>query len=84
MPKGQQPKIKSGICNVPVQVEAISNTLPQGMHSNGLIFVQLKRKLEFRGHVLFEVVRPEKVKDALNYLKERNPFYSDTYHYKNG
>ena len=69
MPKGQQPKIKGAICNVPVQVEALSNCLSHGIDSSGLLFVKLKRKLEYRGHVLFEGVRPERLKEALKYLK---------------
>ena len=41
------------------------------------MFVKLKRKLSFRGHVLFESVRPELVNEALQYLKNFNLFYSD-------
>ena len=76
MPKGQQQKIKGAICNIPVNSNAMNNVLPQAMDSNGLIFVKLKKKLIFSGHVLFENVRPDFVKDALEYLKSVNPFYS--------
>ena len=38
---------------------------------------QLKRKLVFKGHVLFEAVRPDKVKQLLEYLREHNPLYRD-------
>jgi len=30
MPKGQQPKIKGAICNIPIRVDAVSNCLPRG------------------------------------------------------
>ena len=77
MSKGQQQKIKGAICNIPLQTEEVHACLPQGMDSNGLIWVKLKRKLEYRGHVLFEGVDPEQIRKALDYLKRENPFYSD-------
>ena len=39
--------------------------------------LKLKRKLEFRGHVYFQAVRPEVVTNALNWLKVNNPFYTN-------
>ena len=77
MPRGQQPKIKGTVCNVPVRADVVSNCLPRGMDSNGIILVKLKRKHEFRGHVYFEGVCPERVGNALQNLKNSNPFYSD-------
>ncbi|XP_057292445.1 uncharacterized protein LOC130621150 [Hydractinia symbiolongicarpus] len=77
MPKGQQQKIKGAICNVPIQVEAVNNCLPQGIDSSGVLFVKLKRKLAYRGHVVFQSVRPELLNEALQYLKNFNSFYSD-------
>ena len=79
MPKGQQQKIKGAICNISVQAQAVSTTLPRGMDSNGLILVKLKRKIEFLGHVYFESVRPDSVRDALEHLKNINPFYSNIF-----
>ena len=77
MPKGQMPKIKGAICNVPVDVSEINKILPRGEDSNGLISVKLKRKLIYRGHVLFEPVRPDNVQNALEFLKNNNPLYND-------
>ena len=37
----------------------------------------MKRKNEFRGHVLFEPVRPRITESFLNYLKLNNPLYRD-------
>ena len=76
-PKGQFRKIKGAICNVPIESEAICNILPRGVDSNGLILLKLKRKLCYRGHVLFQAVRPDVVKEALNYLKQNNFLYND-------
>ena len=77
MPKGQMPKIKGAICNVPIDVSEVHKILPGGADSNGLISVKLKRKLAYRGHVLFEPVRPGNVQCALEFLKKNNPLYCD-------
>ena len=78
MPKGQTPKLKGAICNVPIDTNDIVNTkLPQGADSNGIIMLKLKCKLLYRGHVYFEAVSPGIVRSALHYLKLNNPLYSD-------
>ena len=76
MPKGQFTKIKGAMCNVPIETDNICNILPRGIDNNGLILLKLKRKLCYRGH-LFEPVRPDVVKETLNYLKQNNSLYSD-------
>ena len=58
MPKGQQPKIKGAICNVPVRADNVVESFPHGCDSGNIIFVKLKRKLKFTDYVLFESVRP--------------------------
>ena len=77
MPKGQSPKLKGAICNVPLENESVCDTLPRGADSNGIVMLKLKRKLVYRGHVYFEAVRPQVLIDVLNYLKLSNSFYSD-------
>ena len=66
MPKGQFSKIKGAVCNVPVEAHSMCNILPRGADSNGLILLKLNKKLSYHGHVLFEPVRPEILKLALN------------------
>ena len=61
MPKGQTPKLKGSICNVPINTSDIVNTLSQGADSNGILMVKLKRKLMYRGHAYFEAVSPDVV-----------------------
>ena len=51
-------KFKGEICNVPTDVVSTCNTLPRPADSNGLVPVKLERKLEYRGQVYFEPVRP--------------------------
>ena len=59
MPKGQSPKIKSSICNTPISdIVSNCNSLPRPADIIGVIVVKLKRKVEYRDHVLFQPVRP--------------------------
>ena len=58
MPKGQAPKMKGAICNVPLEAEDVSDILPRGADSNGILYVKLKRKLMYNGHKYFDSVRP--------------------------
>jgi len=75
MPKGQAPKLKGALCNIPIDINDVSNVLPRNPDSNGIILVKLKRKLEYRGHVYFEGVRPEFVARLLEYLRLNNHLY---------
>ena len=60
MPKGKSLKIKGSICNIPVsEVDVNCNMLPRPSDNNVLIIVKLKRKLEYKGHVVFEAVRSD-------------------------
>lgn len=42
-----------------------------------MIRLKLKRKMEFRGHVYFQSVRPELILNALMWLKMNNPLYDN-------
>ena len=77
MPKGQQRKIKGAICNVPVNCDQTCNILPRPPERSGIIMLKLKRKLQFRGHVYFQAVRPEFIVNALMWLRMNNPLYSN-------
>ena len=77
MPKGNSPKVKGAICNVPVDAEDVCNVLPRPACSNGLLLLKLKRKLMYHGHVYFEPIRPQCVINLLSYLKINNPLYND-------
>ena len=76
MPKGQQKKVKGAICNVPVECDDTCKVLPRPPERSGIIMLKLKRKLEFRGHVYFQAVRPQFILSALNWLKLNNPLYN--------
>ena len=70
MPCGQMEKITGTIWNVPVDNIDVTNLLPRSADSNGLVIVKLKRKVEYRGYVLFETVRPGFLRRVLSYLKK--------------
>ena len=77
MPKGQFPKIKGAICNVPIDLQDSCNVLPRNDSNSGILFVKLKRKLQFKGHVYFQPVCPSKLNEALLFLKANNRLYAD-------
>ena len=77
MPKGQQRKIKGAICNIPVECDQTCTTLPRPPERSGIIMLKLKRKMEFRGHVYFQAVRPQLTLNALMWLKMNNPLYDN-------
>ena len=55
MQKGQSPKLKGAIYNLPLDVFNVSNTLSRPADSNNVIIVKSKKT---RGHVYFELVGP--------------------------
>ena len=79
IPKGQAPKMKGVVCNVPIGNEDVNSLLPlpRAADSNGIVIVKLKRKLEYKGHMYFESVRRQFIFDLLNYLKQHNNLYTD-------
>lgn len=51
--------------------------MPCTPERSGIILLKLKRKLQFRGHVYFQPVRPEFIMTALNWLTANNLLYKD-------
>ena len=60
-----------------IEAVNICNILPGSAVSNGLIVVELKRDLKYRGHVYFEIVCPHIVYQARTYLKSHYKFYGN-------
>ena len=50
--------------------------LPRPAGSNGLIIAKLKRKIEYKGHAVFEAVRPDVIQ-FLEFFRSHNDLYSD-------
>ena len=72
MPKGQPPKLKSALYDMPIDAVEVCNTLPLPADSNGIVIVKLKRKVQYRGYVYFESIRPNFILILLQYLKFNN------------
>ena len=68
MPRGQFPKLKGEICNIPFETADITSTLLRGVESNGLLLVKLKSFVV----MCIEAVSPDSVYANLAYLKKAN------------
>ena len=77
LPKGRQRGIKGAVVNVPVQAGQVCDALPRTPSEAGFLPLKLKRKVEYSGHVNFQYIRPNRVKEAFRWLKANNPLYSD-------
>ena len=77
MPKGQSPKLKGALCNISVEHVDVSSLLSRLADSKGLVTAKMKKKLEYKGHALFEPVRTRFIVDLLSYLKRVNYLYKD-------
>ena len=77
LPSGKQRSIHGPAVNVPSKVEAICDVLPRFLSQCELVPLKLKRKVAYRSHYMYDYVRPQKVLDALRYLKANNPLYAD-------
>jgi hypothetical protein len=77
LPRGSQPGLKGPVVCVPSSVNVTTKVLPRPVSDADIISVKLKRKLNYKGHVNFKVVRTSKVKSALGYLRQHNPLYKD-------
>ena len=77
LPRGGQKGIRGAVVNVPARLDTIAKTLPRMPMTCGLVPVKLKKKLEYRGHSMYQSIRPDVVLHALHTLKENNPLYED-------
>ena len=60
MPKGQASKLHGVIVNVPVDENKTHSLLPNTEHIIIVKREKKKKKKNFKGHVFFELVRPER------------------------
>ena len=77
MHKGEFPKLRGAICNIPNPNPDVCTVLPRGSDSSGVVNVELKRKLAYRFPVISQQVRPEKIALWLNFLVSHNYLYKD-------
>ena len=69
LPVGKQKSIHGPAVNVPSKLDTLCNELPRLPSQSELIPLKLKRKLSYKGHYLYDYVTPERLINALRYLK---------------
>ncbi len=77
LPTGKQRSIHGPAVNVPTDLSSVCSLLPRLPSQCQILPMKLKRKLQYRGHYMYDFVRPDKVMAALEYLKTHNPLYKD-------
>ncbi|KAI4887345.1 hypothetical protein NFI96_002624 [Prochilodus magdalenae] len=77
LPKGGQNGVHGPVVCVPSNITDVTETLPRSENVDLMIPIKLKRKLTYKGHYEYKFVNSDKIKNALLYLKEHNPFYRD-------
>jgi hypothetical protein len=76
LPSGKQRCIHGPAVNVPSKLNSVCTLLPRLPNEANMIPFKLKRKLRYKGHYMYNYVRPHKVMTALKWLKTNNPLYS--------
>jgi hypothetical protein len=77
LPCGKQRAIHGPAVNVPTDLTPVCTLLPRLPSQNQMVPMKLKRKLCYKGHYMYQFVRPAKVLAALQWLKSNNPLYKD-------
>ena len=72
---GAQPEIHGPIVCVPADIDTTCKSLPRASDDLFAVRVKLKRKIEYKGHHLYQEVRPEIVRSGLLHLKECHPSF---------
>jgi hypothetical protein len=76
LPCGKQRAIHGPAVNVPTDLHPVCDLLPRLPSETQIVPMKLKRRLSYKGHYMYEYVRPARVMAALEWLKENNPLYS--------
>ena len=77
LPSGKQRCIQGPAVNVPSKLDSLCSMLPRLPTESELIAFKLKQKLKYKGHYMYDYVSPEKLINALRWLKANNPLYAD-------
>ena len=77
LPSGRQQSIHGPAVNVPSNVDNVCEVLPHLPSQTELIPLKLKRRLCYKGHYMYNYVRPAVVLTALRWLKSNNPLYAN-------
>ena len=77
LPRGKQKGIHGPAVNVPTRLDTLCSLLPRLPQECEIIPMKLKRRLCYKGHYMYDSVRPENMIDALNWLIKHNTHYCD-------
>lgn len=77
LPSGKQRCIHGPAVNVPSKLDNVCTALPRLPSQSELIHLKFKRKLAYKGHYMYDYVTPEKILNALRWLKVNNPLYAN-------
>ena len=77
LPCGKQRAIHGPAVNVPTDLTPVCTLLPRLPSQTQMVPMKLKRKLCYKGHYMYQYVRPAKVLAALQWLKLNNSLYKD-------
>ena len=73
LPSGRQCCIHGPAVNVPSKLDSVCTLLPRLPNEASMIPLKLKRKLRYKGHYMYDYLRPDKVMMTLKWLKANNP-----------
>ena len=77
LPCGKQRAIHGPAVNIPIDLTPVCTLLPRLPSQTQMVPMKLNRKLCYKGHCMYQYVRPAKVLEALQWLKLNNPLYKD-------
>ena len=77
LPCGKQHAIHGPAINIPTDLTSVCTLLPRLPSEMQMVAMKLKRKLCYKGHYIYQYIRPAKVLAALQWLKLKNPLYRD-------
>ncbi len=76
-PSGRQRAIDIPAVNVPTNLKPVCTVLPRLPSQSEMVPMKLKRKMSYKGHYMYEYVRPAKILAALQWLRLSNTLYED-------
>ena len=77
LPCGKQRAIHGPAVNIPTDLTSVCTLLPRLPSQMQMVPMKLKRKLCYKGHYMYQYIRPAKVLASLQWLKLNNPLYRD-------
>ena len=77
LPRGGQASIHGNVVNVPADNISTVRMLPKRTCETHTIPVKLKRRMRYKSHFLFEIVRPTKCVAATKYLLRSSALFRD-------